>query len=72
MNLNETIPTPFDSTKKKKRGRKYLAGGLAEEFARLIHREKSDITFWEHKVKTSKENDVIGEFIVGISILCMQ
>lgn len=45
--------TPVDSAKKKS-GKRLVAGGVAERLQKLIQREKSEITFWQHKMKTMK------------------
>ena len=46
--VNETMKTPIDSSKRG-RSKRFVSGGLAEQLQRIIQRENSDITFWEHR-----------------------
>ena len=47
-----------DSAKKSSRRRKFVLGGLAERLQRIIQRENSEITFWEHRsLKTQQDQD---------------
>ena len=64
-NVNETMITPVDSTKRGK-GRKFDSGGLAEQLQRIIHREKSEIAFWEHR-SVSQEKQ--GEYLLAVNVL---
>ena len=61
--VSDVMKTPVDSAKKK-HGRKLIAGGLAERLLRIVQREKSEITFWEHKVKKLREAKSGGEYVI--------
>lgn len=58
----DTSKTPVDSAKKRP-GRRFVPGGLAQRLQRLVQRERSEVTFWEHKTRTMKpaEEGVAGE-----------
>lgn len=59
-NLHDTMTrTPYhgDSVKRG-RGKKLVPGGLAEQLQRVIQREASEITFWEHKAKKLEEREI--------------
>ena len=58
--LNETMKTPVDSAKKSK-SKKFVAGGLAEQLNRIVQREKSEITFWEHRSTRQQEDRETGK-----------
>ena len=54
-----TMRTPYhgDSVKRSK-GKKLVPGGMAEQLQRVVQREASEITFWEHKAKKLEEKDI--------------
>ena len=56
---SESMKTPVDSAKKS-RNKKFIAGGLADKLQKLIQRENSEITFWEHQ-STRQEEEGLGE-----------
>ena len=60
--LNETMKTPVDSAKKSRR-KKFVLGGLAEQLQRIIQRENSDITFWEHRSAKAQQDSEQGMFL---------
>ena len=45
--VSEPMKTPVDSGKRR-RSKNFVAGGLAERMQKIIQRENSEITFWEH------------------------
>ena len=47
---------PVDSAKKKPHKR-LVSGGVAERLRRLSQRERSEVTFWEHKTRSLKEEE---------------
>ena len=57
--ISEPMKTPVDSGKRG-RGKHFVGGGLAEKMQRIIQRENSDITFWEHHSTTRQETDIVG------------
>ena len=64
--FSDTSKTPVDSAKKRP-SRKLVLGGMAQRLQRLIQRERSEVTFWEHKTRTMKpaEEGVAGEWVYG-------
>ena len=46
----------IDSTRRG-RGKKFVAGGLAERLQRILNHENSEVTFWEHQSKEPEERD---------------
>ena len=46
--LGDSVKTSVDSGKRG-RGKRFVCGGLAERMQRIIQRENSEITFWEHR-----------------------
>lgn len=56
----EAMKTPVDSAKKKP-SKRLIPGGLAERLHRLVQREKSEVTFWEHRARTLREEEGVGE-----------
>ena len=57
--LNETVLSKYQpDSAKKGRGRKIVAGGLAERLQRVIQHTASEVTFWEHRAKRMKEREI--------------
>lgn len=72
--LNDTtfvMKTPHDSAKKltsRQRGRRLVAGGLAESLQTIIQRENAEVAFWEHRVKQLEDESASpGESVFVIS-----
>ena len=56
--VSESMKTPVESGKKG-RGKYFVVGGLAERMQRIIQRENSEITFWEHHLTTQQETGIV-------------
>ena len=67
--LSETMKTPLDSAKKS-RGKRFVPGGLAEQLQRVIQRENSEITFWEHRSKRLQEEKDAGIILHVCTCTC--
>ena len=59
----------MDSAKKKPHKR-LVPGGVAERLRRLVQRGRSEVTFWEHRTRTLKEEDV-GEGMYRVESLAL-
>ena len=65
--LNDTMKTPHqhqrsyqcqsESSKRGGKGRKFIAGGLAERLQRVARCEDSEAMVWEHRAKKLEEKD---------------
>ena len=64
------MKTPVDSGKRG-RVKHFVVGGLAERMQRIIQRENSEITFWEHRSTTQQETGSLSAVVIlDLSALC--
>ena len=49
MNQSDRLSLSRSDSAKKPRRKKFVSGGLAEHLQRIIQRENSEISFWEHR-----------------------
>ena len=66
--LSDGLPTPLDSAKRRGSSLKLTEGGLAERVLKLVQKEKSELTFWEHKVKNAQADEVVGKLFICVTV----
>ncbi len=64
VNQSDHLSLSRSDSAKKSRRRKFMSGGLAERMHRIIQRENSEVSFWEHRSAKPQPDSQQGTWIV--------
>ena len=59
-NQRDQLSLSKSDSAKKSRRKKFVPGGLADQLQRIIQRENSEITFWEHRLANAQQDNQQG------------
>ena len=62
-NQSDQVSLSRSDSAKKSRRKKFVSGGLAERLHRIIQRENSEITFWEHRSLKAQQESQQGAYV---------
>ena len=62
-NQSDQVSLSRSDSAKKSRRKKFVSGGLAERLHRIIQRENSEITFWEHRSVKAQQESQQGAYV---------
>ena len=63
-NQSDQLSLSRSDSAKKSRRKKFISGGLAERLHRIIQRENSEITFWEHRSIKAQQDSQQGTLVI--------
>ena len=61
-NQRDQLSLSKSDSAKKSRRKKFVPGGLADQLQRIIQRENSEITFWEHRLANAQQDNQQGMY----------